>query len=232
MRQTVSVPQEVVDEHAMVAQTYAGFLVGHPVRAARYTTPLHGSVQIDNTRPWVEPNPVQDDCLFCVRLDDAEAERRILGFQAAIDKEVLARKWTYLSHWVANAPVEDIPFVEWNEEVVPIFSHDGQDSSTTTVRTRNLTAMASNFANRRRFIENEQYKPRLTRSGQSRPDGWNTKAASIVGFPLRLKRKMCIDWNHVLTRWMAADGCQYDFEKREFYKDIESLEEWNDFIGQ
>src|SRR3990172_7403529 len=90
MKQIVNVPQDIIDEPALIAQKYAGYLVGHPVRAARYTVPLPGSVDVDQTRPWVEPNPVQDGCLLCQRLTDNEAERRVFGFQASIDKEVLA----------------------------------------------------------------------------------------------------------------------------------------------
>lgn len=228
MRQTVNVPQSVIDEHAMVAQTYAGFLVGHPVRAARYTTPLPGSVDIDRTRPWTEPNPVQDDCVFCVRLTDEEAERRVFGFQAAIDKEVLGRKWAHLSHWVSFADEADIPTVIYKDAPVDLEQPDG---TTKPIYQRDVSAMSSDHANRRRFIENEQYKPRQTQGGQPRPEGWNTKAASIVSLPLRIKRKMCIDWNHVYTRWMAAESLTYDFDKREFYRDIEDLQEWNDFIG-
>ncbi len=212
----------------MVAQTYAGFLVGHPVRAARYTTPLPGSVNIDRTRPWTEPNPVQDDCVFCVRLTDEEAERRVFGFQAAIDKEVLGRKWAYLNEWVAAADESILPNVILKDVPTSIEYPDG---SVKEIYQRNISAMASDFANRRRFIELHQYEPRQTKGGSPRPNGWHTKAASIVSLPLRIKRKMCIDWNHVYTRWMAAEGCQYDFEKREFVKDIQDIQEWNDFIG-
>lgn len=230
MRQTVSVPQTVIDEHAMVAQTYAGFLVGHPVRAARYTTPLTGSVDIDRTRPWTEPNPVQDGCIFCARLTDENAESRVFGFQAAIDKEVLGRKWAHLSQWVSSASEDDLPTVIFKDKPVDLEQPDG---TTKPIYQRDVSAMSSDFKNRRRFIEREQYVPRQTHSGNPRPHGWNTKAAAIVSLPLRLKRKMCIDFNHVYTRWMATDPTiQYDFEKREFYKDIVDLETWNDFIGQ
>lgn len=204
MRQPITPPQEVRDEHALVAQTYAGFLVGHPVRAARYTTPLPGSVNIDKTRPWVEPNPMPDDCIFCQRLTDDEAVRRVAGFQAAIDKEVLGRKWSHFSRWA-------------------------QEHGHTVATPSNAPA---NHPLWRAFIEEQQYVPRQTQSGVPRPHGWETKAASIVSLPLRIKRKMCIDWNHVYTRWMAAEGLSYDFDKREFYKTIEDLEQWNDFIGQ
>ena len=230
----MNVPQTVIDEHAMVAQTYAGFLVGHPVRAARYTTPLPGSVDIDFTRPFVEPNPLPDDCIFCQRLTDDDAVRRVFGFQAAIDKEVLARKWKYLSEWVSFAPAEDIPTFIEKEAAIDVEMPDG---SVKPVRQRDVSAMSADFANRRKFIEQNQYVPRPAHQNQygtvmpEKPRGWATKAAPIVSLPLRIKRKMCIDWNHVYTRWMATEGLTYDFDKREFYKEIEDLQEWNDFIG-
>lgn len=224
MRQAVNVPQVVIDEHAMVAQTYAGFLVGHPVRAARYTTPLPGSVDIDFTRAFVEPNPMQDDCIFCQRLTDADAERRVFGFQAAIDKEVLARKWKYLSEWVTFSPAEDIPTFIEHDAVIDLEQPDG---SVKQVRQRNISAMTMDFANRRKFVEQNQYVPR-----PARPNGWATKAAPIVSLPLRIKRKMCVDFNHVYTRWMATDpSIQYDFEKREFYKEVESVADFETFLG-
>jgi len=229
MRQAVSVPQAVIDEHSMVAQTYAGFLVGHPVRAARYTTPLPGSVNIDFTRPFVEPNPVQDDCIFCVRLTDENAESRVFGFQAAIDKEVLGRKWGHLNNWVSSAPEADIPVYILKDVPVRL---EGPNGYVSEVYQRDISAMASDFTNRRRFIEQQQYQPRQTKNGHPRPHGWETKAAAIVSLPLRIKRKMCVSWNHVYTNWMAKEAVQYDFEKKEFYRDIESLEQWNDFIGQ
>lgn len=234
MRQVINVPQQVIDEHSLVAQTYAGYLLGHPVRAARYTTPLPGSVDVDWTKPWVEPNPMPDDCVFCVRLSDDEAVRRVEGFQAAIDKEVLGSKWKHLNAWVASADEADIPVVIYNDVKVNIEMPDG---STKSVRQRNLSAMASDFKNRRKFIEDNQYVPREAALSPSawgnhrsaRPHGWNTKAAPIVSLPLRIKRKMCIDWNHVYLRWMQAEGLQYDFDKQEFYRDVESFGDFDDY---
>lgn len=198
MRQSVSVPQEVVDEHALVAQRYAGYLVGHPIRAERYTTPLRGSVTVDRTRAWVEPNPMQDDCLFCQRLTDDEAVRRVAGFQAAIDKEVLGTKWRHLNAWAMER---------------------GLDPNSHAVR--------------RQFIEENQNVPRDTVSGygnnrKPRPTGWLTKAAPLVSMPLRIKRKLCIDWNHVYTAWMKAEGLEYDFEKHEFFRNLDVSQKFHD----
>jgi hypothetical protein len=202
MRQTVTVPQAVIDEHSLVAQVYAGYLVGHPVRAARYTVPIAtpGAVDIDWKSPWKEPNPVQDDCAFCLRLTDDEAVRRVAGFQAAIDKEVLGTKYKHLSEWATER---------------------GLDSTDHAVR--------------RQFIAENQYVPRpehISDYGTPRPaapNGWKTKAAPIVDLPLRLKRKLCIDWNHVYMRWLASmDNLHYDFETREFYRDLDVSQEFYD----
>lgn len=230
MRQTVIVPQDVVDEHSLVAQTYAGYLFGHPVRAERYTTPLPGSVHVDWKTPWVEPNPIQDDCVFCVRLTDAEAERRVFGFQAAIDKEVMASKWKYLNEWVGLAPAEDIP-VFYTDGVIEVEQPDG---SVKSMEKRDISSMASHPRNRRAFIERHQYVPLPEGDAHtatyllgweswetcgSTKNGWRTKAAPIVSLPLRIKRKMCIDWNHVYTRFMAREELQYDFDTHEFYRE-------------
>ncbi len=231
MKQIVKVPQHIVDEHALIAQKYAGCLVGHPVRAARYTVPLPGSVDIDFTRPWVEPNPVQDACLFCRRLTDEEAERRVFGFQAAIDKEVLARKWTHLQAWISTAPEEQIPTVIYLDQPGSVAMPDG---TTKLVRQRNIGAMTGDFRNRRKFIEENQYRsrgPGTSLSGAPRPSGWNTKAANIVSLPLRVKRKMCIEWNHVYLDWMRENGLEYDFEAHEFYRQIDALDDWNVWAG-
>lgn len=225
MRQVINVPQSVIDEHALVAQTYAGFLVGHPVRAERYTYPITqpGAVTVDYNHPWVEPNPVQDDCMFCQRLNDAEAERRVFGFQAAIDKEVLARKWEHLSNWCREADEDEIP----NVFFMAPRATQASDGRTIMVPQRDVSKMSGDFENRRCFIELRQHEPRVTRFGEPRPDGWRLKSAPIVRLPLRLKRKMCIDWNHVYARWMAEKGLSYDFEKREFFKDVQSLEDFH-----
>ncbi len=199
----VPVPQSVIDEHAMVAQTYAGFLLGHPIRAARYTTPLRGSVEVDWSRPWVEPNPLQDDCVFCVRLTDEEAVRRVEGFQWAIDKEVIGAKGNYFNTWMEERGL----------------SYETPEGRRALLRT---------------FIAETQYKPIPEHQSHwnnsiivpARPNGWKTKAAPLVNFPLRLKRKMCIDWNHVYTRWMEKEGLHYNFDDREFYKELDVSQEF------
>lgn len=231
MKQIVNVPQHIIDEHALIAQKYAGYLVGHPVRAARYTVPLPGSVDVDATRPWVEPSPVQDSCLFCRQLTDEEAERRVLGFQAAIDKEVLARKWGHLQHWLASAPEDEIPTVIYLDDPSSIELPDG---TTKSVRQRNIGAMTGDFRNRRKFVELNQYRqrgPGTSLSGAPRPYGWQTKSANIAGMPLRIKRKMCIEWNHVYARWTQEAGVNYDFEMHEFFRNIDALDGWNIWTG-
>ena len=231
MKRIVKVPQHIVDEHALIAQKYSGYLVGHPVRAARYAVPLPGSVDVDLARPWVEPKPVQDGCLFCQRLTDEEAESRVSGFQAAIDKEVLARKWGHLQQWISSAPEDQIPTVIYLDGSSSIAMPDG---TTRSVRQRNVGAMTGDFRNRRKFIEDNQYLsrgPGTSLSGAPRLEGWKTKAANIVGLPLRVKRKMCIEWNHVYLDWMRENGLEYDFEMHEFFRNVDAMDDWNIWAG-
>ena len=62
--------------------------------------------------------------------------------------------------------------------------------------------------NRRRFIELHAEK-------------FETVGVNMIELPLRLKRKLCIEWNHLYRDWLRANpGTHYDFEKREFYQDI------------
>ncbi len=204
MRQKVEVPQAVIDEHTAVAQTYAGYLVGHPIRAARYTTPLKGSVQIDWNTPWAEPNPMQDTCVFCLLLNDFSVEKRVAGFQAAIDKEVLATKRLYFDKWVAATGL-------------PPFGDETQKHAAWRV-----------------FIREHQYKSIPAHQGQwgswkpEKPGGWSTKAADLTSLPLRLKRKMVIGWNHCYTKWMEKEGLSYDFDAHEFYRDLDVSQEFHD----
>ena len=103
-----------------------------------------------------------------------------------------------------------------------------------TVRQRDVPAMTGDFRNRRKFIEDNQYLsrgPGTSLTGAPRLNGWNTKAAAIVRLPLRIKRKMCIEWNHVYTRWMQENGLEYDFEMHEFYRNIESLDDRHIWSG-
>jgi len=44
----------------------------------------------------------------------------------------------------------------------------------------------------------------------------------MVELPLRLKRKLCIEWNHLYRAWLEEHpDSWYDFDEREFYREIE-----------
>ena len=46
----------------------------------------------------------------------------------------------------------------------------------------------------------------------------------MVDLPLRLKRKMCIEWNHVYTDFLTANPTvSYDFDSRMFLKEMPEL---------
>jgi hypothetical protein len=62
--------------------------------------------------------------------------------------------------------------------------------------------------NRRRFIE-------------LHADKFEMVGVNMIELPLRLKRKLCIEWNHLYRDWLRANpDTQYDFEKHEFFQDI------------
>jgi hypothetical protein len=60
--------------------------------------------------------------------------------------------------------------------------------------------------NRRRFIE-EHHRDFMH------------GALPMVELPLRLKRKLCIEWNHSYVRWMQDSGITYDWTAREFVRE-------------
>jgi hypothetical protein len=183
-RQEVKPPQELADEHTLAAQRYAGFFIGHPYRNPQMQR-LEPS-DIDRSRVWKEPNVVADKCIFCSRLTDEEAERRIAGFQYQIDIEATRAKAVHFQKWLESGS-SDVP--EPDE--------------------------AGSMANRRRFCELFQDMPT-----ERRPTGWKTKPLPLVKLPLRLKRKLCVEWNHIYLLWMKENDLQYDFEKHEFYREV------------
>ena len=179
MRSEVKPPQELVDEHTLLAQKYCGYLVGY-----HYQNPqLTSTVEVDTSRPWREPPIIQDDCIFCQRLTDAEAERRVLGFQYQLDKEVLRLKRRYFNAWLyPNGKVEADPEPEKLREFCELF----QDMPT-----------------------------------ERRPTGWRTKPFPIYKLPIRLKRKLCIEWNHGYMAWLTSNpNVYYDFDQKQFYQEI------------
>jgi hypothetical protein len=73
-------------------------------------------------------------------------------------------------------------------------------------------AAAASQENRRHFIEQN-------------PATLHVQPLSMVGLPLRLKRKLCIEWNHLYRDWMRAQpDIEYDFEARTFYREVEPQE--------
>ncbi len=194
-RELVKPPRAVVDEHTLIAQKYAGCLVGHPYRQ-KQQSPV---ITVDMARRWREPGVVADDCIFCVRLTDEDAVRRVAGYQYRIDVEVLRGKWPHYAKW-CSAMGPDVPEPHAD--------------------------MRNNPANYRRFCELFQdahtvSPPNAWRDTTITRDGWKTRPFPMVNLPLRIKRKLCIEWNHLYLSWMAEEGIEYDFLKREFWREAE-----------
>lgn len=151
-----------------------------------------GAIQVEYDKPWKEPLIIADDCAFCARLTDDDAVRRVAGYQHAIDIEVLRARAASYADWLATAS-PDIPELE---EVV---------IAGITVR----RGVMNSAVNRRAYVA-------------ARPHEFDTTSLSMVDLPLRLKRKLCIEWNHLYRDWMNEHaGTWYDFEAREFFREVE-----------
>jgi hypothetical protein len=210
MRAATSLPPALADEHTLIAQRYAGFFLGHPYRAAQQKTGP-GAIVIDWNRGWREPAVVSDGCDFCARLTDDEAVRRVAGYQHAIDIEVLRPYALLYSEWLRSGS----PDVVEREEV----------DIAGVVQVRGTHASQ---ANRRRFIELHL-------------DTLAEKPCDMTQMPLRLKRKLCIEWNHLYRDWLRENpDISYDFEAREFYRELASIEStprdepkewWHDMVA-
>ncbi len=192
-RREVKPPRVLVNEHTLIAQRYAGYLVGHPYRQPQQTT----TVNVDRRRVWKEPAVVADGCIFCARMTDAEAVRRIDGYQYQIDIESTRTKWQHFNHWVTHSG-EDVPEPELG--IHNPWSGIWQPKQ----------------ANIRRFCELFQ-----DAASPKRPNGWNTRPLPFITLPLRIKRKLCVEWNHLYLPWMAENNLQYDFENHLFWRDDE-----------
>jgi len=179
-------PQELADEHTLLAQKYAGYFVGHPYR----NEPWQSVTKVNRKRKWKEPSVVADDCEFCVTLNNEQAVRRIAGYQFQLDIECTRTKYMYLEAWL-KAGI-DVP---------------------------NSDAGRRDWANLRRFIELRQDV-----KTEKRPNGWRLRPLPLHELPLRLKRKLCIEWNHVYIRWMKKENLLYDKGQRMFYREV-SLED-------
>jgi hypothetical protein len=188
MRYPVDPPPSLADQHTLVAQRYAGYFVGHPYRAAQQRVGP-GAIQVDRSRPWREPAVVSDDCEFCRRLTDDEAERRVAGYQHAIDIEVLRPHALAYAEWLGS----DAPVVVEEVNIAGVVKRRGVGASQ---------------ANRRKFIE-------------THGDVMDVKPLPLIDLPLRLKRKLCIEWNHLYRDWLREHpDIQYDFATRTFYRDV------------
>jgi hypothetical protein len=192
MRVCVPPSQELADRHTLVAQKYAGHFVGHPYRAAQQRVGPD-AISVDRTCVWREPEIVRDGCEFCQRLTDEEAERRVAGYQHAIDIEAIRPYAALYTAWLATCP-DAIA-----EEIV--------------VEGRKLRrGVMDDSRNRRRFLEDHALQMQHA-------------AIPLVDLPLRLKRKLCIEWNHLYVEWMArTPGLRYDHATREFFREAEEAE--------
>lgn len=63
---------------------------------------------------------------------------------------------------------------------------------------------------KRRFIAEHEDRPT-----EKRPHGWRRTALNLTALPLYLKRRLCVEWNHVLRDFLADhEGYSYDIEAR------------------
>lgn len=149
-----------------------------------------GAIQVDTSKPWKEPAVVSDGCDFCRTLTDEDVVRRVEGYQHAMDIEVLRPYSVAYAQWLASGR-EGVP----DREDVTV---DG------ITKTHGVSASQRN---RRKFIA-------------MLADKIAVPPVSMIDLPHRLKRKLCIEWNHLYLDWLKANPeISYDFERREFYRD-------------
>jgi hypothetical protein len=149
------------------------------------------AIRVDRSTPWKEPAVVADGCEFCQHLTDDDAVRRVAGYQHAIDIEVLRPYAGRFADWLASGS-PDLPEVE--EILIGQVVH--------------RRGVLNSAANRRAFIEANGHL-------------FEHNSLPMVRLPLRLKRKLCIEWNHLYVRWLQeTPGAWYDFTAREFYRDV------------
>lgn len=210
------------DKIAIIAQKYAGYFTGSEYRfdqQSRYlVTKEDKGIHIG--KKWKEPVVLSDDCDFCTRLTDEDAVRRVAGFQHQIDIEILRSKGQYYNQWLRECGEDVVETQEVRDKVrlhpedtVPPFE---------MIEVSRITGRYDSETNRRRFCELFQDVPRVTTRGAERPDGWQHKPTPMVALPLRLKRKLCIEWNHVYRDYLADNPeVYYDFEKKQFFKEVD-----------
>lgn len=209
--------QSFYDEHTLIAQKYAGALVGHNYRAEQQRPSNPDFLHVEQAA-WREPTVFADDCSFCkLGLSDEQVTARILGYQAQIDIEVVRNKDTHYRRWL-NDP-NNIPYITDFEEV-PIWGADPEISGRRISIGTKSAGKWDSHANRRTFVVMTQDVVR-----PNRPDGWRTKPFPMVDLPLRLKRKLCIEWNHLYRDYLVEHPTyQYDFELKEFWREVEPPE--------
>lgn len=201
------------DKLAIIAQKYAGFFVGKNYRFDQQS--VYAVTDSDNKgihlgKEWKEPLVMSDDCDFCKHMTDERVVERVAGYQHQIDIEILRSKEYFYGHWL----VDNGPHIIDREWVKDSEAEAGQRQ----------VGIRHSAKNRRRFIELHQEVPRVTTTGVERPDGWKQKALPIVNLPLRLKRKLCIEWNHVYRDYLADNpSITYDFKSRVFLKEMPEL---------
>jgi hypothetical protein len=204
MRIAHTLGQEFADKHTLVAQRYAGYLIGHPYRHKQQTVgPTAITVE---AKPWREPAITRDDCEFCKRLTDEEVTRKVAGYQHEIDIETLRMYGQAYSQWLMHE-TDEVP--ETEGVVIQVV-----DPDTGLVEERQFDrGLGDKAANRRRFIElHIDTSPDLV------------TALPMVDLPLRIKRKMCIEWAHLYRDYLKENpDVVYDFEKKEFYRELPDL---------
>ena len=202
------------DKLAIIAQKYAGFFTGKSYRFDQQSiyivTQNADTKGIHVGKAWKEPVVIGDDCDFCTHTNDVRVVERVAGYQHQIDIEILRAKNAFYNVWLK----ENGPDVIEHMFIKDSTAESGQVE----------VGKVDSAVNRRKFIELHQDTPRQTRSGLDRPNGWNQKSLPIVNLPLRLKRKMVIEWNHVYRDYLAANpSITYDFEARIFLKEMPEL---------
>lgn len=193
---------DISTPHTLIAQKYAGALVGHSYRHRQQTenTVANGNIVIDKAT-WKEPVVFADDCDFCqLSLTDSDVTRRVAGYQHQIDIEVMRGHTRSYNDWLS----------ECGPEVIERYVIAGEG-------VEREYGVQNSRVNRRLFCETRQDQP-----NRHSEDGWKQKPFPMIALPLRLKRKLCIEWNHLYRDYLVTNPqYHYDFEKHEFYEDRE-----------
>jgi hypothetical protein len=111
----ILIAQSLADEWTLIAQKYAGYFYGHPVRAGQ-TFGKAPQVWVEADKVWEEPLVFPDDCQFCQITTDDRVRARVKGYQKAIDIEV--RNYSAGgSYWgvPANAWLPDLQSIQLTE---------------------------------------------------------------------------------------------------------------------